>query len=128
MQSDLIRADIDPASLNLPATLTSGQSFRWRRLDGGEWVGAIRDQAVRVRADSTGVWWQTYPLPGRWDLIHTYFALDVPLESLYDDWVDSEPRIADLLARYHGMRILRQDAEEAFFSFLCASCNTVHKI
>ncbi len=88
----------------------------------------IADAAIRIRPCADGFWWQTYPLGGRWDLLERYFALDVDLPALYRDWVRGEPRIQPALERFAGLRVLRLDAEEAFFSFICASCNTIVKI
>jgi N-glycosylase/DNA lyase len=124
----LIWADVPAHVLSIPASLCSGQCFRWTRTAGGDWLGVISDSAVRLRHDETGFWWQTYPVPGRWELLHRYFALDVDLEPLYAAWTAADPRIGPSLARFSGLRILRQDAPEAFFSFLCASCNTIAKI
>ncbi len=121
-------AAVPPRTLNIPATLASGQNFRWRFDDGGGWWGVIGDAAVHLRPEVDGFWWQTFPIPGRWELIENYFALDVDLERLYCDWIEREPRISGAIRRFAGMRILRQDASEAFFSFLCASCNTIVKI
>jgi len=114
--------------LDIPRTLASGQSFRWRTTADGDWVGVIGDTAVRLRPGEDGFAWQTLPEPGRWDLLHRCFALDVDLESLQVRWEKAEPRIAGILRRHPGLRVLRQDAEEVFFSFVCASCNTVAKI
>lgn len=127
-QSELAWAAISSHVLNIPASLASGQAFRWRMNAAGEWLGVIADAAVRLRPCPDGFWWQTYPVPNRWDLLHRYFALDVDLESLYAEWERREPRIAPVTARWAGMRILRQDPEEAFFAFLCACCNTIVKI
>src|SRR5579862_5296077 len=124
----MLWAPIPARTLNISATLDSGQTFRWRTLECGDWVGAIGDVAVRLRPEPSGFWWQTYPAPGQWAPIERYFALDVDLEQLFEQWLVAEPRIARSIERYAGMRILRQDAEEAFFSFMCASCNTIVKI
>lgn len=127
-EPDLQWASVPSHRLNIPATLLSGQCFRWRRAPSGDWLGVIADVLVRLRPEAHGFWWQTYPAPDRWDLLHRYFALDVDLERLYGEWEAAEPRIGPALARHAGLRILRQEAEEGFFAFLCASCNTIPKI
>ncbi len=121
-------SDIPQNRLNIPLTLTSGQCFRWEQTPEGEWYGAVGNSLVRLKPEEAGFWWETYPEPGRWDLIHRYFALDVDLEGLYAQWRRREPRIAPSLRRWAGLRILRQEAQEAFFAFHCATCNTVVKI
>jgi N-glycosylase/DNA lyase len=121
-------AAIPSSVLNIPASLLSGQVFRWRRTTEGEWRGVIGETVVRLRPERDGFWWQTCPVEGQWEILRRYFALDVDLTRLYADWAAAEPRIAPALERFAGLRILRQDAEEAFFAFLCASCNTIAKI
>jgi N-glycosylase/DNA lyase len=125
--ADLIWAPIPAHTLNIPATLDSGQCFRWSRA-GDEWWGVIGDAAVRLRPSEEGFGWQTYPVAGEWGLLERFFSLDVDLERLYEEWRSVEPRTGPCIERYRGLRILRQDAEEAFFSFICASCNTITKI
>lgn len=115
-------------SLNVAATLGSGQCFRWRAQPEGQWAGPVGGLVVRVRPQAEGFRWQTLPEPDRWDVVSRYFALDVPLDALYREWTAREPRIAPSVARNAGLRVLRQDAEEVFFSFLCATCNTMTKI
>ena len=125
--ADLEWAPIPPGACNIPLTLASGQSFRWKRA-GDDWLGVITGTAVRLRPVENGFWWQTYPAGGQWSRIFDYFALDVDLERISSGWSESEPRILPALQAFSGLRILRQDPEEAFFSFLCASCNTITKI
>jgi|SRR5579884_674482 len=118
--------------LNVAATLTSGQSFRWQRDADGIWWGVIGRSVVALqqedgRTEGT-LFWQTFPEPDRWQVITDYFRLDVDLDVLYAAWSAAEPRIAPSLAAYRGLRILRQPPEECFFAFQCAACNTIVKI
>jgi N-glycosylase/DNA lyase len=121
-------ASIPPEILNIPATLASGQCFRWRVLPDGEWRGVIGESVVRLKPDVSGFWWQTYPTPNRFDVIERYFALDIDLVGLYEKWAGVSLDVQLSLQRNPGMRILRQEAGEVFFSFICASNNTIQKI
>ena len=121
-------AEIPAETLNIPASLASGQAFRWRPTEDGAWRGVIGRSAVILIPESCGFHWQTYPEQGRWDLLAHYFALDVDLDPLYRQWIGASQEIADCCRRYAGLRILRQDAVEALIAFLCASCNTIVKI
>ena len=112
---------------NIPVSLASGQTFRWRRR-WEDWIGPIEDSAVLLRPREEGFYWQTYPIRDRWELIERYLALDVNLEALTAEWAAAEPRALPAIGRFSGLRVLRQTPEEAFFSFLCASCNTIVKI
>src|ERR1051326_7571385 len=109
-------APIPAGQLNFWATFRSGQTFRWRERHDGEWRGVIADTAVRIRACEDGFWWQTYPEPDRWGHVRDYFALDVEIAKLYEEWTRSEERIAPAVESFRGLRILRQEPEEAFFS------------
>ena len=114
--------------INIPLTLASGQAFRWTVATDGVWFGAAGDTAIFLAPTAEGFWWQTHPVTDRWDVIQRYFQLDVSLEKLYDEWIAAEPRIAPILERFAGLRILRQDPIETVFTFLCACCNTMSKI
>ena len=114
--------------LNIPATLLSGQCFRWRITSSNHWAGVTGDTVIRLVPAREGFWWQTYPVNGKWDLVSRYFALDVDLDALFQQWIAADPRIAQATRRFSGLRILRQEIDEVIFSFLCASCNTITKI
>ena len=117
---------------HLAATLASGQNFRWRRDVEGVWWGVVRETVVaawqeEVRPDSP-LHWQTFPHPDQRQVVRDYFNLDVDLLSLYAQWTRAEPRMAEAVAAFRGLRVLCQPTRECFFAFLCASCNTVVKI
>lgn len=117
---------------HLSATLASGQSFRWQQDDEGTWWGTVDETIVAIRqAESdpdSPLLWQTFPEPNRRALIRDYFRLDVPLPSLYREWIAVEPAMEAAIAAFRGLRILRQPPTECFFAFQCATCNTVIKI
>ena len=117
---------------NLSATMASGQAFRWRQTANGIWWGAVEGTVVAAyqaagKPDSA-VYWQTFPEPNLVSVFVSFFRLDVPLTGLYTDWIRSEPAIEEAILAFRGLRILRQPPIECFFSFQCASCNTVVKI
>jgi len=126
------RHELTGRPLNLSATLASGQNFRWRQDSERIWWGVIGDLAVGVWQEAgqpdSPLFWQTFPEPGRWEVIADYFRLEVDLEALYAAWSRAEPRIADALTAFRGLRLLRQPPVECFFAFQCAACNTVVKI
>ncbi len=118
--------------LDVRATLTSGQAFRWQQSADGLWWGTVDDTVLVLRQTEEDTpyrfEWQTYPLPDRWEVVADYFRLSVPLESLYEEWEHAEPTLHEAIERYRGLRVLRQPPRECFFAFQCATCNTVVKI
>lgn len=121
-------ADIPSSVLNIPLTLASGQAFRWLRSEEGVWFGVTGDTAILLSPAPDGFWWQTYPAPNEWGVLHRYFQLDIRLEYLYSQWLTAEPRMKPIVERFTGLRILHQEPLETIFTFLCACCNTMTKI
>ncbi|HZP83309.1 MAG TPA: DNA glycosylase [Chthonomonadaceae bacterium] len=126
------RSECAETPLNLSATLASGQSFRWRRDESGVWWGVVGQSVVAAwQAEGepeSPLYWQTFPEADRWDILADYFRLNVDLDTLYTEWSQAEPRIAEAVDTFRGLRILRQPPLECFFAFQCAACNTVVKI
>ncbi len=119
----------DPNHLwNVPATLLSGQCFRWCRSPDGEWYHVAGDTVIGLVPVAGGVRWQTFPLADQWEKVTRAFRLEVNLDDLYHQWATSSTEIAAAVAAYRGMRVMRQETIEVFFAFLCASCNTIVKI
>lgn len=122
----------DNLCLDVRATLTSGQAFRWRQSSEGFWLGTVEGTAIVLRQSVEDTpyrfEWQTYPVANQWEVVANYFRLEVPLEKLYADWKRVEPSLAEAITRFRGLRILRQPPQECFFAFQCATCNTVVKI
>jgi N-glycosylase/DNA lyase len=53
---------------------------------------------------------------------------DIDLPACAEEWCGADPLFAEAWAGCPGVRILRQDPEECFFSFLCASVAPVARI
>ncbi len=124
-------ADCSFDDVNLLATLTCGQTFRWRRQADGAWLGSIGIQAAVLWQPEDcrdHFFWQTFPVENDWAIIHDYFNLGINLRALQRGWHDAEQLTADVFIQHVGLRLLQQPLEECLYSFQCASCNTVTKI
>ena len=114
--------------LDLAATLFSGQSFRWRRQ--GEWsYGVLSGNLVKIRRGEDGVEFFSTPQdePSLQPLLSDYLGLDVDLDAIYAS-IAPDQRIQAAIARYRGMRILRQDPWESLISFICSSASNIPRI
>ncbi len=118
--------------LSLAATLRNGQAFRWWQSASlpGAWEGVaghrwwrltIRDQHLIAAYVGTG-----HDVPAAF-LTH-YFALDT-------DWIEvgaivarAHPAARVAVARYPGLRVLRQDPVETLLSFSIATASHVPRI
>ena len=114
--------------LDLRSTLLSGQAFRWRAEEG--WFrGVVSGKAVRLRGTPEGV-----EVDGGEDgdgafalQVRDYLSLDTDIEGIYRE-MSFDGRLRDAIARYRGMRVLRQDPWECLVSFICSSASNIPRI
>lgn len=146
---------VPPHELRPSATLTTGQCFHWRAIQGDdddddaiassawgthdatEWIGVLR----RTEADSIVLAIRETPettlyrvLHGPRDMnydefLHDYFQLYCPLAPLYDEWSQQDPtRLARIAKCIPGVRLINQDPWECLISFICSSNNNIPRI
>ena len=118
--------------LDLTATLESGQAFRWRREDPaspGWYQGVAFNNLVRLRRTSEGVEFLCAPDDESTiePLVRDYLRLEDDLEAIYRA-IDLDERMSDAIARFRGMRLLRQDPWECLVSFICSSNSNIPRI
>ena len=129
--------------LDLASTLKSGQAFRWTRVgpsssapdgsgdrDQQEWFGGvIFDNVVKLRRVEAGIEFEGAPDDESVlkPLLQDYLRLDDDLESIYRT-INTDDLIGSAIARYSGMRILRQDPWECLVSFICSSTSNIPRI
>lgn len=131
----------------LAETLDGGQAFRWQRLAASEdlaarsgrrslgeagWLGAWSDCVARVRLASEGrvEWSAPAPLAARVAIeLPRYLGLDRDFAALTDSlpW-RSDAHLAQCLAAFPGLRILRQPFGETLLGFLCSATKQIVQI
>src|SRR5271170_2828057 len=92
--------------LDLDATLTSGQTFSWKRTTDGRWRGWIDRRPCLVWSQGDALR-AVGPALSR-NAVSTYFGLDLPVLEIFasfpsDPWLDKARAFAP------GLRILRQE-------------------
>ena len=115
-------------SLDLSATLESGQVFRWRRDD--EWCwGVIGQHAYALRQVDGGLLFHTSAasVPGARAALHDFLRLDDDLEVICREMATDKP-LAKAVARHRGLRLLRQDPWECLASFVCSAVSGIPHI
>jgi len=120
--------DMSHDELDLDFTLGSGQAFRWAKCAEGFWTGVVGDQVVRIRQAVRGFEWQTFPHPDNVALIRGYFRLDEDIPSIYVGLSCSDEHLSETIARFRGLRLLRQDPSETLLSFICSAVNSIPRI
>ncbi len=111
---------------DLGATLSSGQSFRWRK-DRESWVGVIGTRWLRLRSDKFSITAETAEPLTDWSWLTDYLQLDLDLSALVLTFPDDEPMRAAVSA-CRGLRLLRQDPWECLASFILSSTKQIIQI
>ena len=116
--------------LDLNISLMMGQAFRWHRK--GEWFsGVVQGNFINIRRISDGVLEvQGGPSPDACiaELLRSYLRLDEDIEAIYTDISKRDRKIAELVRKYRGLRILRQEPWECLVSYICSGNNSVAQI
>ena len=121
--------------LDLPATLESGQTFRWTREDpsrpgSGQWYqGVIFNNVVEIRHRPKGIEFRCAPDDELtlWPLVQDYLRLHDDLDGIYQS-IQGDARLDAAIARYRGLRIVRQDPWECLISFICSANSNIPRI
>lgn len=129
--SDVISGSIDGVAredLDLAATLTSGQAFRWTPTESGGWAGVLGTRRVWLKQDGSSLVWRADGDDAE-AAVRAFLRLDdADLPGMAEDWCRRDAAFAEAWARQPGVRILRQEPDECFFSFLCASVAPIRRI
>ncbi len=117
-----------PHPFDLKETLESGQAHRWRRH--GQWYsGVVYGNLLHIRQDLFGI--EVYSAPEKPEklttLLQSYFRLDDDLPSIYQG-INKDERIAEMIGRYQGMRLLRQEPWECLVEFICSATSNIPRI
>lgn len=111
---------------DLPATLMSGQAFRWNPQDHA-WAGVIGRQWVRLVSEASGIRATTWPPVEDWKWLITYLQTDVPLETVLHTF-PTDPAMQASVQYCRGLRLLRQDPWECLASFILSSTKQIVQI
>ena len=122
---------------DLAATVHSGQSHRWRRDgEGDEWHwGIVYDNLVKIRSrrlgPSAAVCLEfSAAIANGGDAasqVERFFRLDDDVESIRAD-ISRDPRVAEMVGLYPGLRLLRVDPWECMISFICSANSNLPRI
>ncbi|OAA64355.1 DNA glycosylase [Niveomyces insectorum RCEF 264] len=139
---------VSPSELCIDTILRCGQSFRWKKAN-DEWRCSLHGRIVSLKQDANHLYFKTTVATKRQDspvalaaqpakavsslddteeLLHSYFNLQLNLGSLYDQWSQNDVNFRKKAPKFHGIRILNQDAWETLICFICSSNNNIPRI
>jgi N-glycosylase/DNA lyase len=107
---------------DLDLTLDSGQVFRWVR-EGEWWSGVLGSDEVHLRQTPAGV----EVRGGDETSLQRYFRFDDDLAEIYRS-ISKDRCMEELIDRFRGMRLIRQDLWECSASYLLASYSNIPRI
>ena len=121
---------VDP--LNLDITLSSGQTFRWKKEDSGWWLGFINGNRVLLRQiistnNPIQIECKADPSVNGTDFIEDYFNLSLNYQEIYNTF-NSDPILYSAVAKYEGLRLLSQEPWEILISFILSSASNIPRI
>ncbi|HZO85281.1 MAG TPA: DNA glycosylase [Verrucomicrobiae bacterium] len=108
---------------DLPATLSSGQAFRWK-VEQGAWEGVVGEHWVQLR---DGITARTAAPVTDWNWLRDYLQVDIDLDAILLSFPDDEPMRQSVFA-CRGLRLLRQDPWECLASFILSSTKQIVQI
>ncbi|GAB7014679.1 DNA-3-methyladenine glycosylase family protein [Methanogenium cariaci] len=100
--------------LNLDATLSCGQLFRWKKR-GDTWQGVVDGRVISLCQDGVRL---SFTGCSEAFLI-SYLHLDCACDAIVSGFC-GDPHITDAVRRIGGLRIVRQDPWECLISYICA--------
>ena len=124
---------------NLELSLMMGQAFRWRPLGDGWFSGIIGENLIHIRQPGGVDGPVTYRVGGPDGerpatdeddaMLRRYFREDTDdVTAIYADISRRDEWIARLVAKYKGMRVLRQEPWECLVSYICSKSNKIPNI
>ena len=120
----------NPSPAVLSETLDGGQSFRWQCAD-GIWTGYWGQSAAQLRLKAGAIEWCGADVPGD-DTARSlprYLGDELDWPTLIDalPW-RSDPHLAQCIAAFPGLRILRQPFGDTLLGFLCSATKQIVQI
>ena len=116
--------------IGIEETLIGGQSFAWSSSKNNQWVGLIRQSLVHLKWSEGQLHWllESGEKITEEEICH-YLWLDDSYVSAVNNlpW-RSDPVLGRAMAKYSGLRILRQPMEEVLMVFILSSAKSIPQI
>lgn len=111
---------------NLHTTLLGGQAFNFD-FDEGRYYGFTQDKVITLQKENDVLYWQTYPTRDDLDFVKNYLRLDINYPKIIKQ-IQKDKYIKAAIKKNPNIRLLKQDFEQALFSFLISANNNIKSI
>ncbi|HEY3095147.1 MAG TPA: DNA glycosylase [Nitrososphaera sp.] len=105
-------------------SINSGQVFLWEKR-GDSWYGIHGDRVVRFTKADGQIEFTAFPEDRSCE--QKMFRLGDDIRTIFTE-MSSDPLVRRLIRTYPGLRLMRQEANQCLFSFLCASNTNIPTI
>ena len=117
---------------DLVSSLESGQAHRWaypKDGDDGWYTGVVRGNLVRIRQTDDRVEFRCGPSDEAAfaPRLAEYFRFDDDISKIYDV-INQDERVAAMVRRYPGLRVLRTEPWECLVAFICSATSNIPRI
>ena len=112
---------------DLVATLTSGQAFRWREVNGA-WENIVAGRWVRLSVKAKKLHAQTHKPQVDWKWLRDYLQLDIDFKKILAAFPKDDPNLDAAKKTCRGLRLLKQDPWETLAGFICSSNKQIVQI
>ena len=117
---------------DLASSLESGQAHRWsypKDGDDGWYTGVVLGNLVRIRQDGGRVEFRSAPddEDSFAPRLAEYFRFDDDIAAIYDE-INRDERVASMVDRYPGLRVLRTEPWECLVAFICSATSNIPRI
>ncbi len=109
-------------AFDLDFSLCCGQVFRWKKT-GDWWYGVVGDNVCKIRQCGAKLEFEGVSE----DFVRYYFGLNDDLEQI-GQCISKDEYIHKALAKFEGLRIIRQVPWECLISFICATFKSIAAI
>jgi N-glycosylase/DNA lyase len=118
---------LEVENYNLDSTLTSGQSFVWRK-ENDLWFGSTIDGLIVLKQENPEtILWQTFPAKDNLELVKRYLRTDFDYSSFLSK-VQNDLIVQNAIKNYPGLRIMQQNFFETVISFIISANNNITSI
>ena len=122
---------LDQAIINLEISINSGQMFLWNRIDNA-WYGIYGEHILKfstyaadhlqqnknINNNDRFIEFYSFPAMKGWE--QHVFRLDDDIKYILSSFAN-DTLLSDVIRRYPGLRVMRQEPYQCMFSFVCAS-------
>ena len=111
---------------NLEMTLLGGQAFNFD-FDGEYFWGFTRNKVIQLKNGNGNLQWQTYPENGDINFLKKYLRLGIDYKNILKK-IQKDKYIKSAVKKYPDIRLLNQDFEQTFLSFILSTNNNIKSI